>query len=96
MKNIVLLAVIATTIAACANAPTGGQSGYVHYSGGGSDGGAGMTSAPDMDRLREAPTNPGETVRDDSTPNDAGQQGTNGGFNSSDQDSFGKPGKISG
>jgi hypothetical protein len=65
--------------------------------GGGGGGGGGYTStAPDLGRLREVETRPGESVRDDATPNDTGQQGTNGGHNSPDADQPGKPGKISG
>ncbi len=89
MKNIVLSVAVLTVLTAC-----GPSTSTPHFSSGG--GGGGGPTAPDMDRLREVPTRPGETVTSDSTPNNSGGQGTNGGFNSSNPDEFGKPGKISG
>lgn len=52
--------------------------------------------SPDMDRLREVVIRPGEEIREDDTPNDVGEPGTNEGNDSDNVDEPGKPDKISG
>lgn len=91
LKTLVLVLSTAT-LASCGQSPQGTVTSHYNYGGGGGGG----SSAPDMDRLRSSDLSVGETQREDTTPNNDGEQGTNAGHNSDDQDSFGKPGKISG
>lgn len=88
MKFIFAIFVAALALTACtATTP--------RYYGGGGGGGVSYQT-PNMDRLRDVDLGVGESLREDNTPNDDGQQGTNSGYDSSSPDEFGKPDKISG
>jgi hypothetical protein len=80
--NVALIGGVSTGWA-CTLAPSGGSS-----SSGARD--------HDTDWVKQVETRPGEQVREDATPNDSGQQGTDAGNNSPDPDKPGKPPKIGG
>lgn len=91
MARLKLSAALAAILGLCACAETNPNLRQHFVAGGG-----GGASAPDMERLRSVELDEGETLRPDDTLNDSGQQGTDGGNNSSDQDEPGRPDKNSG